>query len=190
MIRKPKWNNSPIVTQWVNRELSLMSGRYFVYLVLFCFKSGKSLPMGSGDKTKSHLWATVSGFHSGSCKSPWIIFFLTVENQKLCNYHYFVTPWHWVIEELVLSAARLSLLGQRRGRWRSMMGLIILVQDMKRSPEAFWARILSYYMWWDADRVLVSPSSKGLRKRSFKVLGTFPVTAPHDKAHQAYTGLP
>lgn len=28
-----------------------MSGRYFVYLVLFCFKSGKSLPMGSGDKT-------------------------------------------------------------------------------------------------------------------------------------------
>lgn len=51
----------------MNSELSLVLGRHFVSVAVFGFKSGKSLPVGSGDKTMSLLGVAVSGFHSGSC---------------------------------------------------------------------------------------------------------------------------
>lgn len=54
-IGKERHSKVEQVTQLVNSELSLMLGRYFVYLVLFCFKSAKSLPVGSGDNTMSYL---------------------------------------------------------------------------------------------------------------------------------------
>lgn len=92
--------------------------------------------------------------------------------------------WHWVIEQLALRAIQLSLLSQSLGRWRLMTGLIILVQDLKRSPEAFWAHVLfdlsgSYCMWWHANGVLISPSSARAEKKRLHGGGHLPcVTAP------------
>lgn len=160
-----------------------MLGKYFIHLVLFGLKWGRYFPTGFGDQTASHL----PGFHSGGCEGSRTVFFLTVAHHSLGHRNYFCdarTLGNWGTD--TDCCATLTF---KSARWGLKRGLIILVQDLRGRPEAFWARVLfdlsgSHHTWWDAAGVLTSPASERPGKRLLSA-GIFLVG---QLPRQAYTG--